>query len=393
MRPAIAFRKEPIMALNRKQTIAETAQEVEDALNNPDPPEDNGFRKKIPIEQLKRVVSTGSTWLDLAISGGRVYEGGLPGGIFIEISGPEASGKTAILAEICASVQKRGGDSGFKDPESRLDEEYSRIYGMELNKDNYTQPDTVEEVFEELQGWEPKPKVPGAINFMGVDSLAALSTDMEMEDEDKMGQRRAKMFSQGFRKTARIIKHRNVLMACSNQTRDGKHGPTTPGGRAIKFYASLRAKLKVLDRIEKTIKIGPDKPEEEQPELTRRQRMKAQKKKEEKADKTKISKDMGIITEVFIAKSSIDDPYRSCKIYIMFGYGIDDIRGNLAYIKEMTASKNYVCPDGNSYPGLEQAVIHVEEKDLVKQLREQMIKLWHDIEERFRTNRRRKERT
>lgn len=376
------------MALNRR-SISQSAQEVESSISGPAEPR----VEPEPKISFDNVVSTGSTLLDLAISGGRMKEGGIPGGIFVELYGAEGSGKTALLAEICASAQARGGDKAFLDPEGRLDQEYSRIYGMSLEEKNYEQPDTVEEIFDFVSSWDPKPTTPGAINFLGTDSLAALSTDLEMEKGDKMGMRRAKEFSEGLRKNARIIKKKNILMACSNQVRDGDYGETTPGGRAIRFYASLRIRLKQLEIIEEKarLKFGEEGEEEstaEEAPISRREKLK----KEKAKNKREISKPIGIITECYVKKSSVDDPYRSCKIYIIFGYGIDDIRGNLAYIKEITNASMYVCPDGKSYQSLKQAVLHVESEHLEQALKSQTIELWNQIEEMFKTNRRRKER-
>src|SRR5512137_2055750 len=108
---------------------------------------------------VERVVSTGSTLLDLAISGKRRREGGIPGGIIVELYGPSGAGKTAILAEICGSAQKRGGVVKFCDPEARLDQQYTQIYGVSVKTDffDYHRPDTVSELFHQhLYDWEPK---------------------------------------------------------------------------------------------------------------------------------------------------------------------------------------------------------------------------------------------
>jgi hypothetical protein len=225
---------------------------------------------------------------------------------------------------------------------------------------------------------------------MGVDSLAALSTELELEKGDKMGQRRAKIFSEGFRKSSRIMKNLNILLGCSNQVRDGEFGDTTPGGRALKFYASLRIALKQIGEITDKIKLGSVEEEEDQPDLTRRQKLKLQ--KEKGINKAELEKVVGIITECFIKKSSVDDPYRKCKIFIVFNYGIDDIRGNLCYMKEMTRSSTYICPDGKSFLSMKAAVAHIEKENLIEALRQQAIKLWHEIEDRFKSNRPKKER-
>lgn len=175
-------------------------------------------------------------------------------------------------------------------------------------------PDTVSEVFDFIMGW--KPKTTPAI--YAVDSLAALSTKTEMEAEDKRGQLRAKEFSQGFRKAARIIRQRNWIMMCSNQIRDTDHGQDSPGGYAIKFYSSLRIKMSYPRQerfVKKTLTIKGVKHE----------------------------RPVGIKATCEIIKSSIDDPFRYAPVFIMFNYGIDDVRGNLFYNKWVTGADKYVC--------------------------------------------------
>jgi recombination protein RecA len=316
--------------------------------------------RKIEVES---VVSTGSTLLDLAISGKRIRGGGLPGGVIVEIFGPAGSGKTAILAEICASAQSLGGVAKFKDPEARLDREYARIYGMTLETDDYSRPDTVEEVFKDIYSWKPENN--NRINVVATDSLAALSTELEMEKADKMGMKRAKEFSTGFRKTARIIAKNNWLMVCTNQIRQGDYGETTPGGLAIAFYASLRIRVRQEDMITKEVALTGGK---------------------------KVKKIIGIESTCFIKKSTVDDPFREVPIYIMFGYGIDDIRGNLQYTKDMTNSTTYICPGGKSYQSMNAAIAYVEKEKLQKDLKNQVIDLWEEIEAKFTTDRPPKER-
>jgi RecA/RadA recombinase len=93
------------------------------------------------------VISTGSTLLDLAISGGRIRGGGLPGGILVEVFGPSGSGKTVLLSEIAGAVQRQGGSIMFKDPEARLNPQFAKLFGLELKEGDYSNPDTVNEVF------------------------------------------------------------------------------------------------------------------------------------------------------------------------------------------------------------------------------------------------------
>jgi len=304
------------------------------------------------------LISTGSTLLDLCISGKRYPKGGIPGGIIVEIFGPASSGKTAILSELCASAQARKGSVMYLDPEGRLDQEYSKIYGMELNKEDYHMPDTVVEAFEKLRNWEPKEGK--AVNIIATDSLAALSTDLEMDKGDKMGMKRAKDFSAELRKTARIIKNRNCILACSNQMREGERGTFTPGGQAIPYYSSLRIRVTQKELVEREVKLNSG---------------------------VKISKAIGIRSECYIKKSTVDDPFRTCSIYILFNYGIDDIRGNLHYLKSMTGDTMFTCADGKRFIGIEQAIRHTESNNLADDLKKSVIKLWNAAEEAFKCSR------
>ena len=313
-------------------------------------------------------VSTGSTLLDLAISGGKVHGGGICGGIVFEIYGPPSAGKTAVLSEICSSAQNRGGKSRFLDPEARLDAEYSRIYGVDLKKTDYHRPDTVKEVFDLIYGWDVPPAPKGACNVFLTDSLAALSSDAELSDKgDKQaGRRIAKDFNEGLRKTCRRIRHNNALIACSNQVREGEFGEKTPGGRGIPFYASLR------------IRIGP--PAKDKYIV-----------KKVKIDGKEHEKVIGIRSVCEIKKSSIDDPYRKADIYILFNYGIDDIRGNLQWLKNVSGGATYNAMD-KEYQAIRAAISHIEENNYEHKLRDTVIKTWNEIEERFREQRKQKER-
>lgn len=313
--------------------------------------------------RFDKVVSTGATLLDLAISGGRVRGGGLPSGILVEIFGPEGSGKTGILAEICASAQARGGEVDFEDPESRLDKEYSKIYGVKIKKNffNYNRPDTVKKMFKSLNEWEVDKNV---INVFGADSIAALSTELEMEDEDKRGQKQAKEFSQNLRKSARKIGKRGILCVFTNQIREGERGETTSGGKAIRFYASLRVRVSINEILYKTVEVKPG---------------------------VKVKQAYGISSSCYIKKSTVDNPYRLCDIYIVFGYGIDDIRGNLQYLKDMTRDSMYDC-FGKRFKGINTAIHYIEENGLQKKLREAVIDMWESVEEAFKVKREPKER-
>lgn len=317
------------------------------------------------------VISTGSTLLDLAISGGRVRGGGLCGGIFVEIFGPNGSGKTVLLCEIAGDVQRKGGSVRFDDPEARLNTQFASMFDLNTDDIDYSAPDTVTQVFENIRSWEPS--TPKKINGTFTDSLAALSTNIEMENDegDKMGMRRAKEFSEGLRKNARILANKNYLMVCSNQIREkadaGSYGKKTesPGGKAIGFYASVRLEVDSPEKIwvEKTLKKGK-----------------------------KVKKVIGIKSTVNVFKNSLDKPYRSAPVYIIFDYGVDDIRANLQYVKEYKGLSTYSVNGEAIDNSMEVAIKYVEENDLVEVLKEEVIDLWESIEAKFETTRKPKKR-
>ncbi len=316
------------------------------------------------------MISTGSTLLDLAISGTAIRGGGLAGGIFVEIFGPSGSGKTVLLSEIAGGVQRQGGQVMFHDPEARLDKTFASIFDVDFDKIHYTQPDTVTETFEEMRAWELEDTK--VINGIFADSLAALSTNLEMDNAegDKMGMRRAKEFSEQLRKTCRIIKQKNILLVASNQIRVNADAgfyaekTTTPGGRAIPFYASVRLRARTPEKLKKRITV---------------------KGKE-------VERVIGIKTTIEVYKNSIDRPYRTAPIYIIFDYGIDDIRANLQFIKDFTKQTIYTVDDIRLDKSMEKSILMVEEQELEKQLREQVIDLWEEIETKFESDSRSKKR-
>ncbi len=345
----------------RKKSSKQLAEEVKKVTISP--------IEKSKKVKVKKVISTGSTLLDLAISGNRIRGGGVPGGIIMEVFGPPGAGKTAILAELCASAQFKKGDVKFLDPEGRLDQEYCRIYGMNIPKENYKRPDTVTEMFDLIRKW--KPKADKSINVIAADSLAALSTELELgEKGDKMGMRRGKEFSEGLRKTCRLIANNNWLIACSNQLRESQYGEVTPGGKGIPFYSSLRIRIQEIDKIRLSKKIVE--------------------KKEERKE-VKVGKVIGIESHCIIKKSTVDDPYREAPIYIVFGYGIDDIRGNLQYLKDMTGKITYNCVN-KFYARMNDAIKYIEDNDLQDELKEKVIDLWEEIEGKFLISRKSKSR-
>lgn len=319
---------------------------------------------------FQNVVSTGSTLLDLCISGDRIRGGGLPSGILVEAFGPSSSGKTVLLSEIAGGVQRLGGDVMFEDPESRLNAAFARMFGLTIEEKNYNTPDTVTEVFERVRKWKPEGKN-GIVNGVFIDSLAALSTKMEMDSEegDKMGGRRAKEFSEELRKTCRLIKNENYLMVCSNQIRESmdasprnKYIPkevVTPGGKAMGFYASLRLQFSNPTKIKLTKTIAGK-------------------------ERDRI---IGVETKITVFKSSISKPYRSANVSILFDYGIDDIKQNLQFIKDFTNSKVYTIGGRSLDKSMEISINLIESSNLEKRLKNEVIDLWEETENKFKSQR------
>lgn len=351
---------------NRKDPVVD---QIEEEIENGS---DEPLEEKPILWDDVPIISTGCTLLDLAISGGRVKEGGIPACILAEFYGPAGSGKTAILAEIGANAQKMGGEIMYQDPEARLDKEYARIYGIQIDKKNYHRPETVHDVFDLVKKWDSdaSPKV------LLTDSLAALTTELEIDTGDKMGMRRAKEFSAGLRVHARTIS--DMLWAASNQEREGDNGhSTTPGGKAIPYYASLRVRIRQVEKIEVRKKFVP----ENIPDwLKKNDDGEGKKKKDGKPKEVEVKKYIGIESECFITKSTVDDPYRYAPIYIIFGQGVDDVRGNLQYLKDMYSLGGYPTPDGKKFMGMDGAVAYVRENQLEKPLRDQVIKTWQEAE-------------
>lgn len=313
-----------------------------------------------------RLVSTGSTLLDLAISGGRFPQGGIPGGILVEIFGPSGCGKTVLLCEIAGGVQRQGGDTKFYDPEGRLNAQFGSLFGFRVEDAEYSRPDTVPEVFEPIRTWNPKRD--DRINGIFADSLAALSTDLEMKEGDPYGGRRAKEFSEECRKTCRVLVQRNFLMVCSNQVRQNINAGQfaekykTPGGEAIPFYASLRLRCHSPIKTARTIKV----------------------------DGKEHKRVVGVQTTIDVYKSSIWEPHHSALVHIVYDYGIDDIRANLEYVKSIVGGTHYVLDaDGTALDrGLERSISEVEAGDgLDLRLKRYVTQLWNEMEQRFKVSR------
>jgi recombination protein RecA len=200
---------------------------------------------KVDVE----VISTGSPSLDLALG-----VGGLPRGRIIEIYGPESSGKTTLALSVASQVQKTGGQVAFIDTEHALDPDYAKRIGVNVEKLVISQPDSGEDALNIVE----KLIRSGLFDLIIVDSVAALVPRAELEGEvgDQFIGLQARMMSQALRKLTGIISKTRTVLIFINQTRAMIGGmvpgqETTPGGKALKFYASVRIELKRVAQIKK----------------------------------------------------------------------------------------------------------------------------------------------
>lgn len=205
-----------------------------------------GDVKKVDVQ----VVPTGSFSLDLALG-----VGGFPRGRIVEVFGPEMSGKSTSALHAISEVQKQGGKAAYIDAEHALDPDYAKKLGVKIEDLLISQPDSGEEALNILENLVRS----GIIDLIIVDSVAALTPRAEIEGE--MGAQfiglQARMMSQALRKLTAIAAKNNVLIIFINQLREkiGMMGygeqTTTPGGRALKFYASVRIDLRRIAQIKK----------------------------------------------------------------------------------------------------------------------------------------------
>ena len=204
-----------------------------------------GDAKKVNVD----VIPTGSFSLDLALG-----VGGLPRGRIVEIFGPESSGKTTLALNVVAQAQKKGGKVAFIDAEHAMDPDYAAKLGVKIKELLISQPDSGEEALNILESLVKS----NMIDVIVVDSVAALTPKAELEGE--MGAQfiglQARMMSQALRKLTAISAKSNTLIIFINQLRE-KIGvmwgspETTPGGRALKFYSSVRIDVRRIAQVKK----------------------------------------------------------------------------------------------------------------------------------------------
>lgn len=187
-------------------------------------------------------ISTGSLGLDMALG-----IGGVPRGRIIEVYGPESSGKTTVALQIVAEAQKMGGEAAFIDVEHALDPVYAKALGVDIDSLLVSQPDTGEQALEIMEALIRS----GALDVIVLDSVAAMVTKAEIDGEmgDSHVGLQARLMSQALRKLTSVVSRSNCVAVFINQVRE-KIGvmygnpETTPGGRALKFYSSVRIEVR-----------------------------------------------------------------------------------------------------------------------------------------------------
>ncbi|QZA33733.1 recombinase RecA [Hydrogenibacillus sp. N12] len=300
-----------------------------------------GERAEIKLE----VVPTGSLALDIALG-----VGGFPRGRIIEIFGPESSGKTTVALHAIAEVQKMGGTAAFIDAEHALDPVYAERLGVNIDDLYVSQPDTGEQALDIAEALVRS----GAVDIVVIDSVAALVPKAEIDGDmgDSHVGLQARLMSQALRKLAGVVSKSRTIAIFINQLRE-KVGvmfgnpETTPGGRALKFYASIRLDVRRAE----TIKQGTEM--------------------------------IGARTRIKVVKNKVAPPFRTADVDIIFGEGISregDILDLAVALDLVTKSGAwYTYGDTRIGQGRENAKQYLKEHPELAEELEKLIRERHQI--------------